>query len=651
MSRKRILLLFVVLALVTAAAVGGWVVGSRVVSPAEAAARTAPPQPSPILVPVEERVLSSNIVTRGTARFGLPQPISIAPSPLKAKAGLITTLPLRNTQFAEGDVIFTASGRPVFVLQGGMPAYRDLGPGISGNDVLQLEQGLQRLGFDPGPIDGAYDEQTGAAVTDWYKSAGWEPFGPTTEQLATIRTLEQALDEAKKNKLAAARAAAAASLALEAARAKAAHAQKAAAAALAAKIAERNRATVTRENGALLTVEAARAKAEHASKAAAAELAARTADRDRLKEISEGGTPLAVEAARAKADLANTAAAAEIAAKISERALIVLDPRSTATARAAADAQLELARAAAFNTQLEGELAVQAAERDASLITSQYELAQAALIAAQLEGELAVQAAERASNLAASQSEVARAAVKAARLEGELSVQTALDAQKVAEFEAKLAVEKAAQLSTDLDVARRKVGVQVPIDEIVFIPVLPVRAEEVTARVGDAASGPVMSVSDNQLAIDSSLALDAAPLVKPGMPVAIDEPALGIETTGVVKRVASTPGTHGVDGYHIYFEVTVDEAPTPLEGFSLRLTIPIESTDGAVIAVPVSALSLAADGTSRVQVENNGSLQYVTVEPGLAADGFVEVTPVNGTVVPGQRVVVGFDDYKDMDLQ
>src|ERR1044071_2132361 len=36
-------------------AVVSWVVGSKIQSPAEAAARTAPPTPSPILVPVEER--------------------------------------------------------------------------------------------------------------------------------------------------------------------------------------------------------------------------------------------------------------------------------------------------------------------------------------------------------------------------------------------------------------------------------------------------------------------------------------------------------------------------------------------------------------------------------------------------------------------
>src|SRR5574341_1214771 len=104
MSRKRILTLFLVLTLMALSAAISWVAASRIVSPAEAAARTAPPTPSPILVPVEKRVLTSDIVTRGTARYRLPQAISLVPSALKSGAGIITTLPARNTQLNEGDV-------------------------------------------------------------------------------------------------------------------------------------------------------------------------------------------------------------------------------------------------------------------------------------------------------------------------------------------------------------------------------------------------------------------------------------------------------------------------------------------------------------------------------------------------------------------
>src|SRR5437763_1431294 len=129
MSRNRLVGLSGILLLMAVMASGAWVAGERIVSPAEAAARTAAPTPSPILVPVEKRVLSTEIVTRGTARFGAPQPIALAPSALKANsAGLITTLPLPNRQHNEGDVLCTASSRPGMVLQVSTPAYRDIVP-------------------------------------------------------------------------------------------------------------------------------------------------------------------------------------------------------------------------------------------------------------------------------------------------------------------------------------------------------------------------------------------------------------------------------------------------------------------------------------------------------------------------------------------
>jgi hypothetical protein len=279
-------------------------------------------------------------------------------------------------------------------------------------------------------------------------------------------------------------------------------------------------------------------------------------------------------------------------------------------------------------------------------------VARAAAEKIKLEGRVAILAAEREAKLAAEQLALSEAAVRSARLEGEKVVQAALDAQKVAELDARLTAARANRLGADLDAARRKLGVQVPVDEIVFVPVLPVRVEEVTAVVGAAASGPVMSVTDYQLAVDSALALDAAPLVRPGMPVVIDEQALGVKAKGIVEQVAATPGTRGVDGYHFYLEVRVVETQARLEGVSLRLTIPVESTKGAVLAVPTSALSLAADGTSRVQVQRgNGALEYVVVRPGLAADGYAEVTPVDGALAPGQLVVVGYKTPENRDRQ
>jgi hypothetical protein len=127
------------------------------------------------------------------------------------------------------------------------------------------------------------------------------------------------------------------------------------------------------------------------------------------------------------------------------------------------------------------------------------------------------------------------------------------------------------------------------------------------------------------------------------MRVQIDEPDLGIEATGVVSRVAEAPGTDGVDGFHVYFEIVVDGAPPGMVGASVRLTLPVETTSGPVLAVPVSALSLGADGSTRVQKVVGENVVVVLVDPGLSAAGFVEVTAVDGTLEPGDMVVIGFE--------
>src|SRR3982074_899779 len=69
MVTKRVNVLWAIVGVVGGMAVGSWYMGSRIQSPAEMAARTAAPEPSAILAPVESRGLSSHIVTRATVRL------------------------------------------------------------------------------------------------------------------------------------------------------------------------------------------------------------------------------------------------------------------------------------------------------------------------------------------------------------------------------------------------------------------------------------------------------------------------------------------------------------------------------------------------------------------------------------------------------
>ncbi|XSC41905.1 peptidoglycan-binding domain-containing protein [Bradyrhizobium sp. RDT10] len=299
------------------------------------AARTGAPEPSPILVPVESRVLSSDVVTRGTVRFGLPQPISIAPSTVKGGVGLISSLPRPNTNLGEGEVILSASGRPVFVLQGPAPAFRDMAPGTSGGDVRQLEEALARLGFDPGAVDGNYDQKTSAAVERMYKKAGWDPFVPTREQRAAVAALEREWSDAARAQLA---------------------------------------AEATRET-AMKAVAAARAIAEQNARQAALDSATRVGDSRQLAD-ARSGKSLALETERARAAHSATAASADVATQMADRALIVLDPRQTETARAAAEAKLKVARAAQRKAKMEADLAIQTASREAALVDERVKLAE-----------------------------------------------------------------------------------------------------------------------------------------------------------------------------------------------------------------------------------------------------------------------------------
>lgn len=437
MRRKR--LVAAVLAGTVVAGGAGWAAGRTIRSPARVAAETAPPKPSLITVPVERRTLSADVIVRGTVRYGGLQPVTLAPSQLKPGNGILTRAPTPGATLSEGASALTVSGRPVFVLRGAVPTYRDLGPGATGDDVRQLEVALRRLGFDPGPVDGTYGGQTADAVAAWYRARGFAPFEPTDQQRTALASAEAAVSQAQD----------------------------------------------------------------------------------------------AVLKARADLDAATNGG-----------------PTTSSTA---SPGQMAILR------------------------------------------------------------------------------------QRLALAEADLA-----RVTAERDRLRATTGIQVPADEVLFFPVLPLRVDSVKLKPGDAVQGEVMKVSSGRLAVDSALSLTDATLVRQGLRATVEEPNLGITVGGTVTQVAPAPGTNGVDPQHVYLEVTPDQAPAQLVGASVKITIAVKTTAGDVLVVPASALSISADGTARVQVDRGGGrTDFVPVTPGLAAQGLVEVRPLSGVLQPGDLVVVG----------
>ena len=201
-----------IVAAVAAASTGaGFWAGGQLISPNEEAARTAPPPPSPIAVPVEMKTLESQVVTRGDTSFEGAIEVRVETADLATKPVVTGAVPDVASSLQEGDVMLQVAGRPVILLGGELPTYRSLGPGSNGPDVQQLQEALIRLGYDPGAADGNYGALTANAVAELYQSIGYQPPVPETTSAdltdaqaqltaanAQVTGAEQALASAKK---------------------------------------------------------------------------------------------------------------------------------------------------------------------------------------------------------------------------------------------------------------------------------------------------------------------------------------------------------------------------------------------------------------------------------------------------------------------
>ncbi|MER8048131.1 peptidoglycan-binding protein [Streptomyces sp. NPDC094032] len=121
-------------------------------------------------VVVEKGSLSSGIQVGGALAFDAPTPV------VPAGQGTLTALPAVGSVVRAGGKLYEVDGRPVVLMNGRRPLWRDLGPGIpDGPDVAQLERNLVRLGHAEGlglSVDGKFTKATAVAVKRWQKSLG-----------------------------------------------------------------------------------------------------------------------------------------------------------------------------------------------------------------------------------------------------------------------------------------------------------------------------------------------------------------------------------------------------------------------------------------------------------------------------------------------
>ncbi|HEY0237127.1 MAG TPA: peptidoglycan-binding domain-containing protein [Friedmanniella sp.] len=164
-------------------------------SPEQAALDTAPPARTVLTATVTRQVVTASVITRGTVTASAPVQV---PLPAAGDTGrsLVSAAPLAiGADVAAGQVIIAVSGRPVIALHGAIPAYRALHPGDQGDDVTQLQQAIAELGY-PVAVDGAFGEQTKAAVRWLYQNVGYQV--PSTTGLGepadpTVTAAQQAV--------------------------------------------------------------------------------------------------------------------------------------------------------------------------------------------------------------------------------------------------------------------------------------------------------------------------------------------------------------------------------------------------------------------------------------------------------------------------
>lgn len=535
--RRNVLLGAVIGAVVLAAALG-WFFGSQIQSPAEAAADAEPPEASNITVQVTREVLSADVITRGDIVYDEPVSVALSGSFAETPEKLVVTQAVEvNTELAEGAVAVEVVGRPVFVLTGEIPMYRDLRPGATGDDVLQVEEALSRMGLFAGTPDNVWDAGTSAAVAAWYESAGYRPNGLSAQEEAALR-------------------------------------------------AARERVT---------SAQAAVADAEQA-----------------LRDVNAGSGQSAVAAAQAEIDAARDAWG--LANIDSDRANLL-----AAQAVATAEADLAAAQQDLANGVPDADIAV--AEATAALDEARFNQTRTAI-----EQQALVDAAIARFNVAqASLADLQRGTDTS-------SLRRQIDASR----------EEVGVARDELAALEAGIGAWLPAGEIVFLKAMPVRVDQVAFSRGSVIDGAFITVSGSELALRSSVTERDAPRIEVGMEVQIENPETGGVIPGVISFKADRAGTDGVQPDRIFLEITPAEIPPEIVGTNVRVTIPVSSTGGEVLAVPAAALSATADGSTIVQVEDDsGELRTVTVRPGLAAGGLVEVTPLEGELDEGDWVVVG----------
>lgn len=195
-----------------------------------------------------------------------------------------------------------------------------------------------------------------------------------------------------------------------------------------------------------------------------------------------------------------------------------------------------------------------------------------------------------------------------------------------------------------------------PASEVVFLQSLPRRVDTVSARRGGTVEGAVMTVSGATVQVVANASASDAALLEVGATGTIP---VGDETVPVTvasieaqrpaeskdkESSSSSSSSSGRFKVVLVPQGLTEEQVTVLQGTNVRVSVPVSSTGGDVLSVPLAALTAGPGGESRVEVMGeDGTSELVQVSTGLAAGGYVEITGSEQALQAGDLVVIGVD--------
>jgi peptidoglycan hydrolase-like protein with peptidoglycan-binding domain len=150
-------------------------------------------QPAPPLAVSTAEVTTGSVVSEtkaaGTVQYASTVPIT------SGLSGVVTELPAPGASIGVGAVAYRVDTRPVIMLSGTVPAWRDFSSDMTdGEDVRQLEQNLRNLGVFSGEPDNRFTWDTTVAIRAWQKALGVERSGTLERSMILISDQDLRVD-------------------------------------------------------------------------------------------------------------------------------------------------------------------------------------------------------------------------------------------------------------------------------------------------------------------------------------------------------------------------------------------------------------------------------------------------------------------------